>query len=181
MNEFKTRHNKEINRIFIKRVIFCFLLAFLALYIIYVSTGGAIFTGKHLLIFTLCAVPISIIYAFAVEKLGSGLSNFLLGWGSGRTNLSEQFSADLAKARYSKGTKQFREALLLVNEILEKHPDFPEALFLKAKIVWEGYDNKELTLRNLDRVMELVPDKEPIHRWALNYYHEVTKGRKPEN
>ena len=87
----------------------------------------------------------------------------------------------MAKARFSKGRKQFREALIIVNEILEKYPNFPEALLLKAQIVWEGYDNKELALRNLDMVMELVRDDAPIHRWALNYYHEVKKGRKPKN
>jgi len=180
MDKFKTRPNKEVDRGFIKRVIFCFSCVSLSLYIIYISTSGAIFTGKHLSIFILCAIPLSVFYAFAVEKLGSGLGNLLLGWTSGRTNLSEQYSADLSRARLSKGKKQFREALLTVNEILEKHPNFPEATLLKAQIVWEGYDNKELALRNLDETMRLVKNDNPIYRWALNYYHEVKKGRKPE-
>lgn len=149
--------------------------------IIYSVTQGQIFMKKHFIIFLLCAIPLSVLYAYAVEKLGSGLGNLLLGWSSKQVNLEEQFSADLARARFSKGRKQFREAVLIVNEILEKHPDFPEARLLKAQIVWEGLDNKELALRNLDRVMELVPDKDPMHRWALNYYHEVKKGRKPKN
>ena len=181
MNEFKTRLKRDINWGFIKRALFYFLCSFLSLYIIYISTGGVLFTGKHLKIFTLCAIPLSFIYALAVEKLGSGLVNFIFAWGSGKTSLSEQLSADLARAKFSKGRKQFKEAILIVNEILEKHPNFPEARLLKAQIVWEGFDNKELALRNLDKVMELVKDDNPIHRWALNYYHEVKKGRKPVN
>ena len=179
MNEFKIRLKRDINWGFIKRVLFCFFCSFLSLYIIYSSTGGVLFTRKHLKIFTLCAIPLSVIYALAVEKLGSGLVNFVFAWSSRKPDLNEQFSADLSKARLSKGKGEFREALLIVSEILEKHPDFVEALFLKAKILWEGYDNKELALRNLDKVMNLVKEDDPIHRWAQNYYHEVIKGRKP--
>ena len=139
------------------------------------------FSTKRYIIVLLCAVPLSILYSFIVEKLGSGLGNIILAWTSKKTDLSEQLSADLARARFSKGRKQFREAILIVNEILEKHPGFPEARLLKAQIAWEGFSNKELALRNLDKVMELVKDDNPIHRWALNYYHEVKKGRKPSN
>lgn len=181
MNKFKTNPKREKNWDFLKRFLFCFLCSFAALYTIYITTNGVVFTSKHLKIFTLCAIPFSIIYALAVEKLGSGIGNLLLGWTSGKTDLSEQFSADLARARFSKGRKQFREAILIVNEILEKHPNFPEARLLKAQIAWEGLNNKELALRNLDKVMELVKDDNPLHRWALNYYHEVKKGQKPKN
>ena len=135
---------------------------------------------KHFIIFIICGIPISILYAYIVEKFGSGLGNLLLGWSSRQVNLEEQLSADLAKARFSKGRGRFREALLLINEILERHPDFPEARLLKAQIMWEGFHNRELALRNLDRVMELVKEDNPIHRWAVNYYHEVIKWRKPE-
>lgn len=149
--------------------------------VIYTVTQGRIFLKKHLIISIICAIPLSIFYAFIIEKLGSGLTNALLAWTSKKTDLSEQLSADLARAKFSKGRKQFREATLIINEVLEKYPNFPEARLLKAQIVWEGFENKELALRNLDKVMELVPDNEPIHRWALNYYHEVKKGRKPTN
>jgi len=179
----KINSKKEINRGFIARALFCFLLAFGALSIIYVAskvTGSEILSTRRYIIVMLCVIPFSILYALFVDRIGSGLANTLLGWTSGKTNLSEQLSADLARARFSKGRGQFREAIIIINEVLEKHPDFPEARLLKAQIVWEGLGNKELALRNLDRVMELVEDSDPIHRWALNYYHEVKKGRKTD-
>ncbi len=174
---------KEVRWGFVTRVLFCFTLAFVSLSIIYAAStiaGSDIFSTKRYIIVLLCAIPFSILYSLIVDKLGSGLTNTLLGWGSGRKDLNEQFSADLSRARFSKGKKQYREAILIVNEILEKHPNFPEARLLKAQIAWEGYNNKELALRNLDRAMELVKEDNPIHRWALNYYHEVKKGKKPE-
>ena len=180
----KIMPKKEVRWGFITRVLFCFTLAFVSLSIIYAAStiaGSEIFSTKRYVIVLLCAIPFSILYSFIVEKLGSNLANIALAWTSGKTDLSEQLSADLAKARFCKGKKQFREAILIVNEILEKHPGFPEARLLKAQIVWEGFNNKELALRNLDRAMELTQDDDPIHRWALNYYHEIKKDRKPEH
>ena len=174
----------EVRWGFITRVLFCFALAFISLSIIYAAStivGSEMFSTKRYVIVLLCAIPFSVLYSFIVEKLGSNIVNISLAWTSRKTDLSEQLSADLAKARFSKGSGQFREALLIVNEILKKHPNFPEARLLKAQIAWEGFNNKELALRNLDKVMELVEDNAPMHRWALNYYHEVTKGRKPKN
>lgn len=83
----------------------------------------------------------------------------------------------MAKARFSKSKGQFKEALIIINGVLEKNPKLPDALLLKAQIVWEGYGNKELALRNLDKIIEQGQDDAPVHRWAVNYYHEVIKGR----
>jgi tetratricopeptide (TPR) repeat protein len=175
---------KEVRWGFFTRVLFCFILTFAYLSIIYAAStiaGLEIFSTKRYVTVLLCAIPMSFLYAYIVERLGTGLTDLALAWTHRKTDLSEQFSADMAKARISKGKGQFREALLIVSEVLEKYPDFPEALLLKAQIMWEGYDNKELALRNLDKVMSLVKDDAPIHRWAINYYHEVIKGRKPKN
>ena len=182
MNKNKIMFKKEVRWGFITRVLFCFTLAFISLSIIYAASsiaGVAVFSTRRYVTVLLCAIPLSILYSFIVEKLGLNLVNIMFAWSSKKTDFSEQFAADLAKARVSKGRGQFREALLLVNEIIEKYPGFPEALLLKAQIMWEGYDNKELSLRNLDKVMNIVKDEDPINRWALNYYYEVKKGRKP--
>ena len=178
MNEFKIKQKKEINRIFLIRVIYCFSFSFSVLLIIYSSTHGKLFTSKHFLIFILCTIPLSILYAFTIEKVGSSLGEVLLGWTSKKISLREQLSADLAKARFSKGNGRFKEAIIIINEVLEKYPKFPEALLLKAQILWEGFENKALALENLDKVIELVKDDDPIHRWALNYYHEIIKRSK---
>ena len=62
---------------------------------------------------------------------------------------------------------------MIINEVIEKDPEFPEALLLKAQIAWEGYKNKELARRNLDMILELVADDDPMRKWAVNYYHDM--------
>ena len=62
-----------------------------------------VFTLKHVFIFALCTLPLSILYGFIVEKLGSGLGGILTGWTTRKIPSREQLSADLARARHSKG------------------------------------------------------------------------------
>jgi len=166
-----------MNWIFIIRAVFCFILCAVGLSIIVTATDAALFTYKHALIFLLCAVPISILYAYTVEKLGSGLGAIFSGWTSKKISPREQLSADLARARYSKGRGQFEDALRIINQVLEKDPEFPDALYLKAHILWEGFKNSSEAFECLNKVMELVKDhNEPLYRWALNYSHEIKKG-----
>jgi len=182
MNKFKITPKKEIKSIFILRGLYCFLWSLAVLFTIYFITsaisGGQHFTLKHVFIFLLCSIPFSIIYAFAVEKLGSRLG------GTGRSNRKvtprELHSADLAKARFSKAKGQFKEALNIINEVVEKDPEFPDALLLKAQILWEGFENRELALKYLNKVIELVQEDDLIRRWAVNYYHEIIKYHRIE-
>jgi tetratricopeptide (TPR) repeat protein len=179
MDKFKIKKKKEINRIFIFQIIYCFLFAFSALFIIYFVSflaDAKIFSFKHFIIFSLCAIPLSILYAYTREIIGSILGGIFTGWTTRKIPPREQLSADLAKARYAKGSGHFQEALSIINQVLEKDPDFPDALYLKAHILWEGFNNSKGALEILIRVMELVRDDESIYHWASSYYHEVKKG-----
>ena len=171
----------EINKALIIRFILFFLICVGALLVIWISTRSELFTLKHVFIMSLCAIPLSILLAYTVERLGSGIGGILTGWTARKINPREQLSADLARARYSKGTGHFEEALSIINDVLEKEPDYPDALYLKAHILWEGFENSKGALESLIKVMELVQDHEPIYHWASNYYHEVKKGHIIEN
>ncbi len=171
----------EINKALIIRFILCFLICVGALLTIWIFTQSELFTLKHVIIFSLCALPLSILYSYIVEKLGSGLGGILTGWTARKIPAREQLSADLAMARYAKGNGHFEDALSIINQVLEKDPDFPDALYLKAHILWEGFNKSKDTLECLIRIMELVRDDEPIYRWASNYYHEVKKGHITKN
>ena len=162
----------------ILNVIKCFIFAFGALFIIFMSTGGKLLTFKHVLIYSMYSIPLCFLYAYTVYKFGSILGNILSGWSSRRASPREALSADLERARFSKRKGLFREALDIINEVLEKDPDFPDAQYLKAVILWEGFEDQQGALKCLREVMRLVPRKDTLHRWASNYYDEVTGSEK---
>jgi tetratricopeptide (TPR) repeat protein len=164
-----------INQALIIRSILCFLICVGALLTIWIFTRSHIFTLKDVFIMSLCAIPLSILYAYTVEKFSTGLGGILSGWTTQKISPREQVSADLAKARYAKGSGHFDEALSIINQVLEKDPDYPDALYLKAHILWEGFNNSKGALESLRSIVQLVQEDEPIYRWALNYYDEVRK------
>ena len=171
----------EINKALIIRFILCFLICVGALLVIWISTRSELFTLKHVFILSLCAIPLSILLVYTVERLGSGIGGILTGWTARKINPREQLSADMARARYSKGSGHFEEALSIINQVLEKDPDYPDALYLKAHILWEGFNNSKGALESLKRIVELVKEDEPIYDWALNYYDDVRKGHRTEH
>jgi tetratricopeptide (TPR) repeat protein len=174
MDEFSIKKKAEINWTFIIRAVACFLFCAIALSIIVISTGAGLFTLTHLIIFLICAVPFSLFYAYIVERLGSLLGMIFSGWTSKKISPREQLSADLARARYSKGKGEFEDALRIIDHILEKDPDYPDALYLKAHILWEGFKNRSEAMECLKKIMGLTKDhEEPLYRWASNYYREV--------
>jgi tetratricopeptide (TPR) repeat protein len=170
----------EINTTFIIRFIFCFLICTGALLAIWFFTHSEIFTFKHVFILSLCAIPFSFLCVYIIERLGSGIGGIFMGWTTQKISSREQLSADMARARYNKGKGQFEEALRIINQVLEKDPDYPDALYLKAHILFEGFENSKDALVCLAGVVKLVNDDEPIHRWALTYYDEVRKGHRIE-
>ena len=134
-----------------------------------------IWTGAFSLIIHLFTIPLAICIIFIVEKLGNMIGSGLSGWISGQSDPRERFSADLEKIKYSKRMGQFDEALHLVNELLRQEQNFPEALFLKAQILWEGFGNAESAKGYFERVRKLVPEGEALHRWASGYLDKMNK------
>ena len=156
----------------------CFFLYFFALFILGIS---ACLKGSYIIIILCCpgAVLLSLLTVFISGMIGKKTGSIY--WPSEKIPPREQLSADIARAKYSKGTGHFEEALSIINDVLEKDPDYPDALYLKAHILWEGFENSKGALESLIRIMELVKDNEPIYHWASNYYHEVKKGHIIEN
>jgi hypothetical protein len=85
---------------------------------------------------------------FVLNRL-SGLSFKLIAGPSNRRDPREQLQADLSVARTLKMNAKYDLALRRINGVLSRDPGFPEALFLKARIVWEGFGNRSAALRNL--------------------------------
>lgn len=174
MNQFKIKRKRERDQVTIVRFLMFYGIILGALLTLGIWAGGRLFTFKHVLLFSIGAIPMSIFFIYALEKFGSGLGGLLSGWSPRRPTTRETLAADLEKARYSKREGRFQEALTIIDGVLDKDPNFPDALFLKAQILWKGFGNASVAKEYLKKVMQVVPKDETLHRWASSYYDEVT-------
>jgi len=86
----------------------------------------------------------------------------------------KQPASDLNAVRYHKLCHQFDDALLKIEEVLAKDPDFVEALLLKAQILWEGFEDRQAARACLLTILAVASDeKDVFHSWALNMYKEL--------
>ena len=134
----------------------------------------------------LMALPAGIIAAFAVEYLSGGLSstsvNILYGTGRLDRSMRDQFIATLSQARFSKMSRRHDQALGYIDEVLADAPNYIEALFLKAQILWEGYRDSAGAKHCLLHVIKVESDKEaPFHRWSQVLYKEIAGWERRNN
>ena len=107
----------------------------------------------------------------------SGVSTFR-NPGSKTASDRRQSVNDLNIVRYHKLCHQFDDALIKIDEVLAKDPDFVEALLLKARILWEGFEDAKAARQCLLKILAGAPDEKAVfHRWALNFYEELPRGK----
>ncbi|MBC8391741.1 MAG: hypothetical protein H8E17_04120 [Deltaproteobacteria bacterium] len=124
---------------------------------------------------------IAILLSFLATKLiisfAGGIGGTFGRLFSGRRpiySLLEQFEGDLDQARHHKMQNRFDKALEIVETVVAQAPDLPQALFLKAQILWEGFGDIEQSKDCLRKVMTVVTDKnDTIYRWASSLYQEI--------
>ncbi len=134
---------------------------------------------KGIAIAFIASLAISHVVMFTFGKFSRNTASLIYGGGHGTWNEREQLDGDLNTAKYYKMRKEFDQALKTVNRILEIDPDFSGALFLKAQILWEGFENPTAAKGYLEKVIEMKQDKnETIHRWASNLYDELSEIEK---
>jgi hypothetical protein len=178
MTEMRIKRRKSFDNLPFIRVVFCFLCIAGTLLVICIFTEAKLFTLKHVLIYSLCSLPLCVLYALAVEKIGSVLGGLFTGWTSKKISRREQLIADLAVAKQGKRSGQFEASLKTINSVLTKDPDFPDALYLKAQILWEGFKHPSESKKCLRKIMHILDTGEPLYRWSRNYYDEITKKEK---
>jgi hypothetical protein len=100
------------------------------------------------------------------SKSSDEVTNCLCGLG--REDISQQdwLHEEMNKIRSLKKQRNFNKAFALVNFLLHEAPNFPEALYLKGHLLWEGFRNPWAAEKCFRRVMELTKDNQPVHRWA---------------
>lgn len=108
--------------------------------------------------------------------VGGGAVNVFYGIGRKTIGMRERLAGDLNVAKHHKLCGRFEEAWIKIEDILAKDPEFPEALFFKAQILWQGFEDAEAAKQCLLKIITTEPDKKDVlHRWALNLYGEIQK------
>ncbi len=126
----------------------------------------------------LYALPGSIVAALAVELLAArpGDGSVDVHYDMGRVDRTrrDQVLGTLSQARFHKMSRRYDLALACINEVLTADPDFPEALFLKAQILWESDREAAAATQCLIHLMKNEPRKEDaFHRWAVSLCKEI--------
>jgi uncharacterized protein (UPF0147 family) len=73
--------------------------------------------------------------------------------------ISEDVKTALKKALYEKNMGRYTKALHIVDDVIKDDPNIPLAAFIKATILWEGFKDPYTAGLGLQRVKQLVPDK----------------------
>jgi tetratricopeptide (TPR) repeat protein len=151
-----------------------------SLFVIFVFVGmfGGVFTFSYFIVFSISCIPLAVLSAIFVEKVGSGAGNFLMCSFKLKESNNDVFIADLEKARHNKANGRYEEALELIEGVLLNASDWPDALYLKAQIEWEGFGNSTAAKRALTKVMQLVKHDETLHRWASSYFDLIVRADK---
>ena len=91
------------------------------------------------------------------------------------TGVREQSAGDLNVVRYHKLCHQFDDALIKIEAVLARDPDFAEALLLKAQILWEGFEDANAARDCLLKILAVEPDENTVfRRWALIFFKELS-------
>ena len=127
----------------------------------------------------IASLVISPLILFILDRYSRSAASLLYGGGQGTWSQREQLQGDLNTVKHHKMRKEYDQALKAVNSILKVDPDFSEALFLKAQILWEGFENLAAAKGYLKRIKKLKKNKDDaIHRWASALYDELTEIEK---
>lgn len=159
----------------------CFIILGVVLYFAREFEAGFLKNWIVLSFFASAALS-SLVYA-GLHLLGRGVGGLFHAGRKTPGPAAERLAADLDRARYMKMQKRHGDALKVVEEVLHEEPDLPEALLLKAQILWEGYKNAGQARMCLRKIMQ-APGAvdEPVQRWAQSLYEEILSGgRKPTN
>ena len=139
----------------------------------FLGIAGFIFGGiTGLFLAAVLCLLISLFTVFVSEGLG-GIASGLYGGRKPIMSIQERYSADFSRARVQKMNKKFDESLLIIDKVLIEQPDFNEALFLRAQILEEGFDDIYDAKKCLIRIFRTEPKHTPVFKWSETLYRSM--------
>ena len=71
----------------------------------------------------------------------------------------------------------YKEALSIVDNVLNQAPDFNHAIFLKAQILLDGNCDINRAKKYFTRILEHEPENSPLYRWAKYSKIQIEKNQ----
>lgn len=130
---------------------------------------------KGILVAIVISFFAAVIVMFIAEKI-SNTTKILYGATEANISVREQMEGTLKSAKVAKMNKDYPEALKIVNNILLKDPKFYDALFVKAQILHDGFNNTDGAKKNLKTVIAQTETGQTIHTWASSLYDQLCKN-----
>ena len=125
------------------------------------------------------AFGLSVLVQMAAGLLASLYVGLIFGCGRRTIPLRERLSGSVSQARYCKMRGEHGRALSMIDEVLDQDPDFVEALFLKAQVLWEGFGRGAEARGCLARVGLIEADpRATYHRWARTLLAEIADAER---
>jgi tetratricopeptide (TPR) repeat protein len=153
-------------------------LCLLGFYIGYVHWGlhGAV---SGIIIAGIAGLIISGIVMFLLDMAGGAASGLISGRREAVWTTREQVQGFLSQARFNKDNAEYTLAFNYVNKVLDKDPDFAEALILKAQILWEGFSQADAAIQFLEKALSLDDGDKMLHNQARLLHSDLSVLENP--
>jgi len=93
--------------------------------------------------------------------------------------IQDQFAGDIKRAMRLRVEKEFDQANAILNSLLKRDPEWPEALFLKAQVMWEGFGNVGSAKSYLEKIMRMQErNNKELLGMANSLYQELSEIEK---
>jgi len=132
----------------------------------------------------LTGIAVSLAAGFLVmmltDVIGGTASGMLFGRRRAVWTVREQVQGTLNQARFSRENSDYEQALGYVNTVLSRDPDYPEALLLKAEILWDGFQELEGAKRFLEKVLTIDFEDRVVYNRAETFYDLLVRTDQPD-
>ncbi|MFP4477216.1 MAG: tetratricopeptide repeat protein [Desulfatibacillaceae bacterium] len=141
------------------------------------SAGGASLAVAGVAVGLAGAWMVARVAGWLIESLSWAMGGFFFMGRKVSYTLRERLAADVQVARTHKAHARWPQALEKIDEVLKKDPAFPEALYLKAEILWEGFQDARAACVPLRKLVSLGDRDDQYWKWGKSLHDKLTRVR----
>jgi hypothetical protein len=116
---------------------------------------------------------VSIAVSYILDSVG-GVGGILFGRRRALWTTREQVQGLMSQTRFNRDKQNFEAAFGFINQVLEKDPHYPDALFLKAQLLWDGFEDARSAKPFLEKIMSLAEADKEIRSRASSLHSELS-------